>query len=57
MHIIEFSILIASRSDGARKKGELKMKVQPTMLLKTKDGEIDPFCLATIFMKINYLNC
>jgi hypothetical protein len=57
MHLAEFRLLIASRRDDVQKKGELKMKASPTMLLKTNGEKMSLFGYATMSMKTNDLNC
>jgi len=56
MYVTEFKLLRESRRDSTWKKGELKMKDSPTMLLKTKEGKSDILTNATMFMKTNGLN-
>ena len=56
MYLTEFRLLIASRRDGAQKKGELKMQASPTMLLKTNEDRTDILTNATISMKIKCLS-
>ena len=55
MHLTEFRLLIASRRDGAQKKGNQKMKVYPVMLLKTNIEKMSVFAYAVMFMKTNAL--
>jgi hypothetical protein len=56
MYLTEFRLLIASRRDGAQKKGELKMQEDPTMLLKTNENMTDILTNATMLMKTSDLN-
>ena len=56
MYLTEFRLLIASRRDGAQKKGELKMQDSPTMLLKTNEDGTDILTNATMLMKTNGLH-
>ena len=51
MDVIEFKLLIASRRKGTQKKGELKTRATPTMLLKTHVEKMSVFGYPTIFMK------
>jgi hypothetical protein len=56
MQLADFRLLIAARRDGAQKKGELKIKAHPTMLLKIKEQRSDNLTNATMLMKTNSLN-
>ena len=56
MYVTEFKVLRESRRDSTSKKGELKIKDSPTMLLKTKEEESEILTNATMFMKTNHLN-
>jgi hypothetical protein len=54
-YIIENKMVIMSSINRVREKGELKMPVDPTMLLKTHGEKMSVMCHATMLMKTNGL--